>query len=114
MDLHSTNGTLVEGVEVAEAFLRGGEHLTVGETVFRVDLAAPESEHPISPATAFGRVLGVSTAMRRLYPWCERLASSDVPVIIEGETGTGKELLAASIHETSARAEGPFVSFDCA
>jgi DNA-binding NtrC family response regulator len=112
-DLHSTNGTLVDGVEIAEAFLRGGEHLTLGETVLRVELAAPEAQHPISPASSFGRVQGESIAMRRLYPWCERLATSDVPVVIEGETGTGKELLAESIHETSARAEGPFVVFDC-
>jgi DNA-binding NtrC family response regulator len=112
-DLHSTNGTLVDGLEIAEAFLRGGEHLTLGETVLRVELAAPEAQHPISPASRFGRVLGESVVMRRLYPWCERLATSDVPVVIEGETGTGKELLAESIHEASARSEKPFVVFDC-
>ena len=112
-DLHSTNGTLVDGIEVAEAFLRGGEHLTIGETVLQVELAAPEREHPLSPAARFGRVLGESVAMRRLYPWCERLAASDVPVVIEGETGTGKELLAESLHEASRRADAPFVVFDC-
>ena len=51
--------------------------------------------------------------MRRLYPLCERLAASDVPVVIEGETGTGKEVLAEAIHETGPRARGPFVVFDC-
>jgi transcriptional regulator with GAF, ATPase, and Fis domain len=51
--------------------------------------------------------------MRRLYPLCLRLAASSVPVIIEGETGTGKELLAESLHTQGPRAAGPFVVFDC-
>jgi DNA-binding NtrC family response regulator len=51
--------------------------------------------------------------MRRLYPLCQRLARADIPIVIEGETGTGKELLAESIHEVSARAQEPFVVFDC-
>jgi DNA-binding NtrC family response regulator len=62
---------------------------------------------------AFARVLGASPEMRRLYPLCARLAASDVPLVIEGETGTGKELLAESLHEQSARRDGPFVVFDC-
>jgi DNA-binding NtrC family response regulator len=51
--------------------------------------------------------------MRRLYPLCDRLAKSDVSVVIEGETGTGKEVLAEAIHEASDRKQGPFVVFDC-
>jgi DNA-binding NtrC family response regulator len=51
--------------------------------------------------------------MRKLYPLCERLAISDVPVIIEGETGTGKEVLAESLHGEGHRAKGPYVVFDC-
>jgi transcriptional regulator with GAF, ATPase, and Fis domain len=51
--------------------------------------------------------------MRRLYPLCERLSRSDVTVVIEGETGTGKEVLAESLHEEGPRRDGPFVVFDC-
>jgi DNA-binding NtrC family response regulator len=51
--------------------------------------------------------------MRRLYPLCERLAASSVPVIVEGETGTGKEALAEALHEAGPRAAYPFVVFDC-
>jgi DNA-binding NtrC family response regulator len=51
--------------------------------------------------------------MRRLYPLCEKLAAADVPVVIEGETGTGKEVLAESLHEQGPRARGPFMVFDC-
>jgi transcriptional regulator with GAF, ATPase, and Fis domain len=48
-----------------------------------------------------------------LYPLCERLAAANVPVIIEGETGTGKEVLAESLHERGPRSQAPFVIFDC-
>jgi DNA-binding NtrC family response regulator len=51
--------------------------------------------------------------MRRLHPLCARLALTNVPVLIEGETGTGKELLAEALHEEGPRAAGPFVVFDC-
>jgi DNA-binding NtrC family response regulator len=63
--------------------------------------------------TQFGAVVGRSHAMQRLYPLCERLAQSDVPLVIEGETGTGKEVLAEALHRASARRDGPFVVFDC-
>jgi DNA-binding NtrC family response regulator len=51
--------------------------------------------------------------MRRLYPLLERLAASDVAVIVEGETGTGKEVLAEALHEEGRRRDRPFVVFDC-
>lgn len=111
-DLDSTNGTLVNGVAVAEAFLRGGELVRVGDTT----IAVRRGENCVAKlpnVTRFGRMLGASPEMLRLHPICERLALSDVPVVIEGETGTGTELLAEAIHEASARASGPFIVFDC-
>ncbi len=111
-DLSSTNGTTVNNVVVFDASLRGGEIVSIGETSLRVDLVGRTSVTP-STQDHFGRVIGASPEMRRLYPLCARLAASDVPVIIEGETGTGKELLAEAIHEESGRAQGPFVVFDC-
>src|SRR5512138_931614 len=51
--------------------------------------------------------------MRMLYPRCAKLAASTLPVLIEGETGTGKEVLAEALHEQSARANAPFIVFDC-
>jgi DNA-binding NtrC family response regulator len=112
-DLGSTNGTSINGVRLMDAFVRGnGELVHLGETTIRVTRVA-ESLVSVPSATSFGRVVGASPEMRRLYPLCERLAASDVPLIIEGETGTGKELLAESLHEKSARASGPFVVFDC-
>lgn len=112
-DLDSTNGTTVNGVSIGEAYLRGGELLRLGETTIVVAPGAPAPAITPSTATRFGRLIGGSPEMRRLYPLCERLAASDVPVLVEGETGTGKELLAESLHEAGPRASGPFVVFDC-
>jgi transcriptional regulator with GAF, ATPase, and Fis domain len=115
-DLGSTNGTLVDGVAVIEALLRGGELVRIGSSAMRAEADAegddPAEATPLPSAMRFGRVMGASVAMRRLYPLCERLAKAPVPVIIEGETGTGKEVLAESLHEVSGR-KGPFVVFDC-
>jgi DNA-binding NtrC family response regulator len=112
-DLGSTNGTLVSGVRFVEVLVDGqAELIRLGDSVLRVTRLAP-SLVAVPAVDSFGRVIGASPEMRRLYPLCERLAASDVPLVIEGETGTGKELLAESLHERSARASGPFVVFDC-
>jgi DNA-binding NtrC family response regulator len=113
VDLGSTNGTWVDGICVAEAFLAGGESVRFGTTVVRVEHDERSPGVELSARSSFGRVIGASTEMRRLYPLFERLARSRVNVVIEGETGTGKEALAESIHEEGDRAAGPFVVFDC-
>lgn len=120
-DLDSMNGTYANGVSVATAFLEGGETIRVGEVTLRVDLASIDGGGPHGASApvvgepgqaAFGRLIGQSPRMRVLYTLCARLAASDIPVVIEGETGTGKELVAECIHEASARAAAPFVVFD--
>jgi transcriptional regulator with GAF, ATPase, and Fis domain len=112
-DLQSKNGTSVNGIAVADGFLLGGEVIQIGSTRLRVQRAqAPATVH-LPEETRFGRLLGASNEVRRLYALCERLAASNVPVIIEGETGTGKEILAESLHECGPRAAGPFIVFDC-
>jgi two-component system response regulator HydG len=113
-DLGSTNGTFVDRVKIREAALRGGEIVRLGGTVLQVEREeiGPGEKH-VRPAGRFGRVIGKSREMLRIYPLCQRLAATHVPVVIEGETGTGKEALAESIHEMGPRADGPFVVFDC-
>jgi DNA-binding NtrC family response regulator len=111
-DLGSTNGTMVQGVRVVEALLRGGERVELGGTTLEVK-RQQRAASPLPSREGFGKLVGASEAMRRLYPLCERLAAAQVPVIIEGETGTGKEVLAESLHQKSPRASGPFVVFDC-
>ncbi|WP_437756268.1 sigma 54-interacting transcriptional regulator [Sorangium sp. So ce1389] len=112
-DLGSTNGTFVQGIRVGDAYLQGSELVRMGETVLRVEALGVTQAVELSRAVRFGKLVGASEEMRRLYPLCERLASSSVPVVIEGETGTGKEVLAEAIHEQGPRAAGPFVVFDC-
>jgi DNA-binding NtrC family response regulator len=111
-DLGSTNGTFVDRVKIVEAELQGDETLRIGSTMLRLE-RQDHAGSPPPPADGFGHIVGASLEMRRLYPLCERLASTSVPVIIEGETGTGKEVLAESLHERGPRASEPFVIFDC-
>ncbi len=112
-DLSSTNGTFVDGVSIQGAYLRGSESLRIGATTLRLSRRTSAGEVAPALERGFGKVVGASRELARLYPLFRKLAASDVPVIIEGETGTGKEVLAESIHEQSARAAGPFVVFDC-
>jgi len=111
-DLGSTNGTFVGGVPVVDAFVLPGLEVRLGDTVLRVDAIDPEGDGALSTEMRFGRLLGGSPAMRRLYPRLEALVDGDLPVLVEGEAGTGKELLAESLHEASPRAGGPFVVLD--
>jgi transcriptional regulator with GAF, ATPase, and Fis domain len=113
-DLGSTNGTLVAGRRVSSAVLAPGDSITVGETVIVVDALDGTISEPLSHNEQFGPVLGRSAAMRYLFALAERVAPSDATILIEGETGTGKTMLAEAIHAASPRAAMPFVVVDCA
>lgn len=110
-DLGSTNGTYVNQVSVREALLVGGETIRVGRTVLAVS-RGHASESALTSETSFGRLLGASRAMRLLYPLLARLASTDEPLLLEGETGTGKELCAEELHARSPRREARFLVLD--
>src|ERR1700722_8153237 len=112
-DCESSNGTFLGNVLLGEALLQGGETLALGATHLRIDRVAGAAPIVLGTNVRFGDVFGVSREMRRLYPLLERLATIDVPVLIEGETGTGKELVARALHEKGTRAAGPFVVLDC-
>jgi transcriptional regulator with GAF, ATPase, and Fis domain len=112
-DLGSKNGTFLNGVRIADVFLRGDEVIRMGESAMRLELVDGAEAVPIPTASRFGRIVGASVEMRRLYPLLQRLAATDVAVVIEGETGTGKELLAESLHAEGPRADKPFMVFDC-
>jgi len=113
-DEGSQNGTYVGGVRVKEAELSVGSVVYLGRrTAVAVQPRWHVREVPPSNRARFGDLIGRSLAMREVFAVLERLAPSDVTVLIEGETGTGKEDCARSIHAASPRSKGPYVVVDC-
>ena len=113
IDRDSTNGTFVEGARVSDAFLTPGVVVRLGKVDLRFVPQKARAEILPSERESFGPVLGRSLAMRRIFGLLERIAPTDVTVLLEGETGVGKDLVARAIHEQSGRAAGPFIVFDC-
>jgi two-component system response regulator GlrR len=113
-DTGSLNGTIVDGVRVVEAFLRGGSVLRLGRSALRFDFGTERTPLRVSEARAFGILVGESVAMRQVFSVLERVAATDATILLEGETGTGKTAAARSIHLESKRSSGPFVVLDCA
>ncbi len=112
-DLDSTNGTRVDGTRVREATVAAGAVLRVGEVEIAIKPAAQRAEVLPSDKTEFGGVLGQSLSMRTIFGVLERIAPTDATVLLEGETGTGKDVLARAICRESPRANKPYVVVDC-
>ena len=112
-DVGSTNGTFVEGVRVRDADLPAGSIVRLGGSAFRVEVGDEPAFVPLSDRTELGHLVGGSVEMRRVYALLERVAPTDTTVLIQGETGTGKDVAAQTIHELSRRKGGPFVPLDC-
>ncbi len=112
-DLESTNGTFLDNVRVREAYLSPGSQIRLGQTEMTFSPLEERIENLQSKADHFGELIGSSPAMREIYAILERVAPTDVTVLLDGETGTGKELAARAVHSQSRRAGGPFVVFDC-
>jgi transcriptional regulator with GAF, ATPase, and Fis domain len=112
-DLESTNGTFVNRVRVREAYLKPGCTLALGNSEIRFEAVDEKVRLSPSEKTRFGELLGKSVRMREVFSILERIAPTDTTVIVEGETGTGKEVVARSLHAASRRAKGPMTVFDC-
>jgi two-component system response regulator GlrR len=112
-DLGSTNGTTLGGYRIEAAFLKPGAMIGIGTTMIRFHSLPEKIREPLSEEGRYGGVLGQSAAMRRIFAMLPRIAASDSTVLLEGETGTGKGLLADAIHQQSPRSQGPFVVLDC-
>jgi len=112
-DLNSTNGTFLDGAEIKEAYIRAGSVVGAGAielkfTPFEERIEILPSEHEV-----LGEMVGRSTAMREIFGLIERIAPTDATVLIEGETGTGKDMVARTLHQLSKRAAAPFIVVDC-
>src|SRR5262249_25614742 len=101
VDAGSRNGTTVDGLKVRDAYARPDSLLGLGQTKLRLRLLEDVIELPLSSRTRFGDLLGRSPAMRQLFAILERVAPTDATVLVCGETGTGKELVAEAIHDES-------------
>jgi two-component system, NtrC family, nitrogen regulation response regulator GlnG len=115
VDPGSRNGSFCEGMRFSELEVRPGAVLTLGTTELKL---VPEGEKarsmPLSTRGSFGGLVGNSRRMREVFTLLERLAAGESDVLIQGETGTGKELCAEAIHAHSSRSKGPFVIADLA
>jgi transcriptional regulator with GAF, ATPase, and Fis domain len=112
VDLGSTNGTFAGDMRIDRVTVREPLQVTVGKTVLRVEPLGEHIEQEISSQRSFGRMLGHSDQMREMFAVLEKVAASELTVLVEGETGTGKELAAEGLHSASGRA-GELVTVNC-
>ena len=111
VDAGSTNGTLLGGVRVWHAEIPPGLPITVGDSQLVLELGTPrEGRLPGS----YEGMFSLDPGMRQVFDLIDRLAPSDLPASILGETGTGKELVARALHARSPRCDGPFIPVNCA
>jgi DNA-binding NtrC family response regulator len=113
VDPGSTNGTFIQGSRFEKIVIGFGAEVKLGRTVIKFlpdeEIVEPE---PLEQS-ALGSIVGSDTKMRQLFKLLSDVAATTATVLIEGETGTGKELIAEEIHNHSPRRDGPFVVFDC-
>ncbi len=114
-DLDSTNGTRWGGARVQAITLTEPGRLRLGK---HTEIALEAEDLPATlgdyAGDSFGRVVGQAPPMKKLFAMLARVAVTDATVLLEGETGTGKEAIAEALHTASGRARGPFVVVDCA
>ncbi len=112
-DCGSTNGVSVDGVRFREAEVPVGSVVRIGDSAFRIEGGEDSILVPVSDRDSFGELVGSSLEMRRVYAALERIAVTDSTLLVTGETGTGKDVVARSLHAASRRSGGPFVPVDC-
>jgi two-component system nitrogen regulation response regulator GlnG len=111
-DLGSRNGSFFEGGRFTSIVIGTGAVIRIGRTELMLLSADAPAPFLPSEAESFHRLRGRSLVMRQVFALLERAAPSDAVVLVEGETGTGKELCAEAIHAASSRAQGPFIICD--
>jgi transcriptional regulator with PAS, ATPase and Fis domain len=112
-DADSTNGVVIGSLWITDATFDGPTHIGLGNTVIMVTPLEEKVDREQLDTDRFGDLLGTSPQMQELFADLARISPADLSLLVEGETGTGKELVADSVHRASLRAEGPFITFDC-
>jgi transcriptional regulator with GAF, ATPase, and Fis domain len=113
-DVGSRNSTYVAGVKIIEARVPNGAAIRMGTTEITVTYGTPKTPTELWPDKSFGTLLGRTAVMRELFGQVGKMAQTNASILITGETGTGKEVLARALHDASPRAAAPFVVVDCA
>jgi DNA-binding NtrC family response regulator len=111
-DLGSTNGTFVGALRVREAIVTTAAEVLVGQTRITIEPTGKQRVD-VGYSDRFGDLVGSSPKMRRVFSVLEKVANTALSILILGETGTGKEVVAKSVHQASDRKAGPFVVLDC-
>jgi DNA-binding NtrC family response regulator len=112
-DLGSTNGTFVGSVRIREGVITTASDVLVGSTRITIEPTTGKQRVDVGFADRFGDLVGSSPKMRRVFGVLEKVANTALSILILGETGTGKEVVAKSVHDASDRKGGPFVVLDC-
>jgi DNA-binding NtrC family response regulator len=112
-DLGSKNGIWTNDVRIHEGYLADATTLHFGPIELAFEPAQKPERMRVSQKEQIGSLYGRTPAMREVFARIERSAQADLTVLVEGETGTGKELVAQAIHELSPRSKQPFVVVDC-
>lgn len=111
-DTGSRNGTWMGAHRIVEIFLSQGAEFRAGTTQFRLEFDALATDAPASKRNSFRGFVGESKAMREVFATLERVAPKDIPILFEGETGVGKDLLARGVFDESPRAGKAFIVMD--
>lgn len=109
----SKNGTYMGTSRVFEMMLTKDAAVVLGGTTLAIAIDAQAVTLPLSDSLQFGDAIGTSPIMRHLFATLERAAATNLTILIEGESGVGKDVLARAIHENSPRSRQPFVVADC-
>ncbi len=112
-DEGSKNGTIAAGMRIERVIVTSDLTLTLGATTLVVRIDRDETKLEISEDEQFGEAVGRSTAMRSVFAILGKAAAVDLSILIEGESGVGKDVLARAVHATSSRRDRPFVPVDC-